>query len=117
RQSLHRHHPHVLTPFSWSGITAVDAQFSAGIRIRPIPDTRHPLPKDLPGFSEGAFIVQDPAHALIARFAAIPRGEFVYDACAAPGGKAVSLEAAGARVLAGDARRDRLPRLTATIRP
>ena len=106
----------LLTRFSQAGISAEDAPFGAGIRIRPIPDTRHPLPKDLPGFSEGAFIVQDPAHALIARFAAIPRGEFVYDACAAPGGKAVSLEAAGARVLAGDARRDRLPRLTDTIR-
>jgi len=40
----------------------------------------------------------------------------VYDACAAPGGKAVSLEAAGARVVAADARRDRLPRLVDTIR-
>jgi 16S rRNA (cytosine967-C5)-methyltransferase len=70
----------------------------------------------LPGYSAGAFIVQDPAHALVARFAAIPPGGQVYDACAAPGGKAVALEARGARVLAGDARHERLPRLADTTR-
>lgn len=40
----------------------------------------------------------------------------MYDACAAPGGKAVTLEAAGARVVAGDARHERLGRLTDTTR-
>jgi len=60
--------------------------------------------------------VQDPAHALVARFAAIPPGEQVYDACAAPGGKAVALEAHGARVLAGDSRHERLGRLADTTR-
>jgi 16S rRNA (cytosine967-C5)-methyltransferase len=60
--------------------------------------------------------LQDPAHALVCRFAAIPPGAQVYDACAAPGGKAVTLEAAGARVVAADARRDRLPRLAETGR-
>jgi 16S rRNA (cytosine967-C5)-methyltransferase len=40
----------------------------------------------------------------------------VYDACAAPGGKAVALEAAGARVLAGDARHERIGRLADTTR-
>jgi 16S rRNA (cytosine967-C5)-methyltransferase len=60
--------------------------------------------------------VQDPAHALVCRFAAIPRGALVYDACAAPGGKAVTLELLGARVVAGDGRRERLPRLAQTAR-
>jgi 16S rRNA (cytosine967-C5)-methyltransferase len=40
----------------------------------------------------------------------------VYDACAAPGGKAVALERLGARIVAGDARPDRLPRLADTAR-
>lgn len=99
-----------------SGIEAEDAPFDAGVRLHPIANSRSPLAKNLPGYSTGAFIVQDPAHALVARFAAIPPGEQVYDACAAPGGKAVVLEAAGARILAGDARLERLPRLADTAR-
>jgi 16S rRNA (cytosine967-C5)-methyltransferase len=99
-----------------SGIDSSDAPFGAGIRLHPIADSRYPIAKDLPGYAEGAFIVQDPAHALIAGFAAIPAGALVYDACAAPGGKSVALEAAGARVLAGDARHERLGRLAHTSR-
>jgi len=40
----------------------------------------------------------------------------VYDACAAPGGKAVMLERAGARVVAGDGRPERIGRLLDTTR-
>ncbi len=98
------------------GIGAERAPFATGIRLRPIADSRYPIAKDLPGFTEGAFIVQDPAHALVVRFAAIPRGALVYDACAAPGGKAVALEVAGARLLAGDARHERIGRLADTTR-
>ncbi len=98
-----------------AGIAAQDAPFGIGLRIDPIADSRYPIAK-LPGYAAGAFIVQDPAHALVARFAAIPAGDLVYDACAAPGGKAVSLEVAGARVIAGDLRRERLGRLTDTTR-
>jgi 16S rRNA (cytosine967-C5)-methyltransferase len=75
-----------------------------------------PAPRALPGYADGAFIVQDPAHALICRYAAIPSGWLVYDACAAPGGKAVALETTGARVVAGDARPERLARLADTCR-
>ena len=99
-----------------SGLDVRAAPFGAGLRIGLTPGTRHPAPRDLPGYSEGGWIVQDPAHALVARFAAIPSGEQVYDACAAPGGKAVALEAAGARVLAGDARHERIGRLADTTR-
>jgi len=102
--------------FRGMGLDVSEAPFGAGLRIALTPGTRHPAPRDLPGFAEGAFIVQDPAHALVARYAAIPRGELVYDACAAPGGKAVALEAAGARILAGDARHERLGRLADTTR-
>ncbi len=98
-----------------AGIEAVDAPFGAGLQIHS-PRPPGPSPQALPGFTEGAFIVQDPAHALVARFARIPAGSLVYDACAAPGGKAVALEAAGARVLAGDARHERIGRLTDTAR-
>jgi 16S rRNA (cytosine967-C5)-methyltransferase len=102
--------------FHQAGLAVADAPFGAGVRIVPTPGTRHPAPRDLPGFAEGAWIVQDPAHALVARFARIPEGSLVYDACAAPGGKAVALEAMGARILAGDARHERLGRLADTIR-
>ena len=99
-----------------AGIGAEAAPFGAGIRLYPIADSRYPIAKRLPGYREGGFIVQDPAHALVARYAAIPPGQLVYDACAAPGGKAVALEARGARVLAGDARYQRLGRLGDTTR-
>jgi 16S rRNA (cytosine967-C5)-methyltransferase len=99
-----------------AGIETTPAPFDAGLELRATPPaSRIPHPASLPGYGEGGWIVQDPAHALVCRFASIPRGKLVYDACAAPGGKAVSLEAAGARVVAGDARRDRLPRLADTI--
>jgi len=99
-----------------AGLDVTAAPFGAGLRIGLTPGTRHPATRDLPGYSEGGWIVQDPAHSLVARFAAIPSGEQVYDACAAPGGKAVALEAAGARVLAGDARHERIGRLADTTR-
>ncbi|MGH7671658.1 MAG: RsmB/NOP family class I SAM-dependent RNA methyltransferase [Gemmatimonadales bacterium] len=106
-----------------AGIVVEDAPFGAGLRVASThPASRIPHPAHLPGFAEGGFVVQDPAHALVCRFAAIPSGWLVYDACAAPGGKAVALEAGwgrgegGARVVAGDARRDRLPRLADTAR-
>jgi len=93
------------------------APYGAGLQVTSEGTApRSPLPQGLPGFREGGFIVQDPAHALVCRFAAIPPGAIVYDACAAPGGKAVTLERGGARVLAGDARRERVGRLVETAR-
>lgn len=55
---------------------------------------------DLPGYAEGAFWVQDAAAALPARLLAPQPGERVADLCAAPGGKAAQLAAAGAQVSA-----------------
>jgi 16S rRNA (cytosine967-C5)-methyltransferase len=95
-----------------AGIGVTEAPFGAGLRLA-LP---HPPPPSLPGFAEGAFLVQDSAQALLARYAAVPPGTLVYDACGAPGGKAVALERAGARVVAGDARGERLPRLLQTAR-
>ena len=100
-----------------AGVGTEPAPFGVGIHVTGTNDSSPvPRPPSLPGFQDGAFIVQDPAHALVCRFAAIPRGSLVYDACAAPGGKAVELEAAGARVLAGDVRRERMPKLLETAR-
>ncbi len=118
--------PLIIQPVRWSrervekelqslGVETTSARFGAGLEVRSTrPSSPVPRPPNLPGFREGGWIVQDPAHALIACFAAIPRGELVYDACAAPGGKAVALEARGARVLAGDARHERIGRLAET---
>lgn len=47
-------------------------------------------------------VVQDPAAALVTRFAAPPRGAVVADLCAAPGGKCLALVSEGAYVLAAD---------------
>ena len=118
----------VLQPARWSaevlrerlaaaGVVSEPAPFGAGLRlVAGSAGARFPPPRSLPGYHEGGFVVQDPAAALVCRFAAIPPGALVYDACAAPGGKAVALEKLGARVVAGDARRARLERLHGTAR-
>lgn len=99
-----------------AGWGVADAPFGAGLRVYKEGNAPHALrAPELPGFAEGAFIVQDAAHALVCRFASPGPGALVYDACAAPGGKAVLLARAGARVVAGDGRRDRLARLAETL--
>jgi 16S rRNA (cytosine967-C5)-methyltransferase len=56
-------------------------------------------------------VVQDPAAALVARYAGVPPGATVLDLCAAPGGKALNL-AESARVVAADLSRRRVGRIT-----
>jgi 16S rRNA (cytosine967-C5)-methyltransferase len=67
--------------------------------------------RDLPGFEDGAWWVQDAAAALPARLLATREGERVADLCAAPGGKTAQLAAAGADVLALDRSAARLRRV------
>ena len=55
---------------------------------------------DVPGYAEGAFIVQDPGTKLAVDLMDVRPGEHVLDACAAPGGKTVQLAWRGARVTA-----------------
>ncbi len=99
-----------------AGFGVEDAPYDAGLRVTHGDHvSRFPFPVHLPGFAEGGFVVQDAAHALVCRYAGLAPGAQVYDACAAPGGKAVTLERLGARVVAGDARRDRIGRLTETV--
>jgi len=68
-------------------------------------------PTVLPGFAEGAFVIQDPAQAWVVRYASFPAGSTVLDACAAPGGKTVALARMAGLVVAADKRRNRIPRL------
>jgi 16S rRNA (cytosine967-C5)-methyltransferase len=65
----------------------------------------------LAGFAEGAWWVQDAAAALPARLLGPVPGLRVADLCAAPGGKAAQLAAAGAHVTAVDRSPARLARL------
>jgi 16S rRNA (cytosine967-C5)-methyltransferase len=67
--------------------------------------------RELPGFEEGEWWVQDAAAALPARLLDPKPGERIADLCAAPGGKTAQLAAAGAEVLAVDRSAKRLVRL------
>ena len=67
--------------------------------------------RDLPGFSEGDWWVQDAAAAIPARLFGDISGKRVADLCAAPGGKTAQLATAGAQVTAVDLSRNRLRRL------
>lgn len=95
------------------GIGFEPAPWEAGLRV---PGAR---PERLPGYGEGAFFVQEPAQALVARFAD-PVPGVVFDACAAPGGKAIALGQAvgrkGGRVIAGELRGERAARLVENLR-
>ena len=65
----------------------------------------------LPGFSEGAWWVQDAAAALPAQLFGDLRGKKVADLCAAPGGKTAQLALTGAAVTAVDRSPARVARL------
>ncbi|MFT3722438.1 MAG: RsmB/NOP family class I SAM-dependent RNA methyltransferase [Hyphomonadaceae bacterium] len=65
----------------------------------------------LPGYGEGAWWVQDAAAALPARLMGDVAGKRVADLCAAPGGKAMQLAAAGAKLTAVEISMQRIVRL------
>ena len=65
----------------------------------------------LPGFTEGAWWVQDVAASIPARLLGDVAGRQVADLCAAPGGKTAQLANAGANVVAVDRSVKRLERL------
>lgn len=88
---------------------AVGGEIVLGASVR-LPRGSAPI-QALPGFTEGAFWVQDAAAALPARLVRAQAGQSVIDLCAAPGGKALQLARAGLRVTALDASPDRLQRL------
>jgi 16S rRNA (cytosine967-C5)-methyltransferase len=76
----------------------------------------HGLVTALPGFAEGAWWVQDAAAALPAHLLGEVAGLRVADLCAAPGGKAAQLAAAGAHVTAVDRSPARLARLAENLK-
>lgn len=87
------------------GIPWVSAPFDAGLIVT------GRRPQELPGFAAGSCYVQDPAQALVVRFLDLPEGFRLYDACAAPGGKAIGFSARAGFVVAGDLRAARTRRL------
>ena len=93
-----------------AGIAAEPAPFGAGLT------TDASRPDELPGFAEGAFLVQDPAQALVAWFADLPPEAVVYDACAAPGGKTIGVGRGVRGVIAADASPKRTGRLAENLR-
>jgi 16S rRNA (cytosine967-C5)-methyltransferase len=92
-----------------AGIDVTPAPFGAGLT------TDRTRPGELPGYREGAFIVQDPAQALLTWFADLPPDATVYDACAAPGGKTIALGRGTRRVIAADIARSRVRRLAENL--
>ncbi len=92
-----------------AGIAVERAPYDGGLL------TERRRPQDLPGFAEGAFVVQDPAQALLARYADLPAGATLYDASAAPGGKTIALGRSARRVVAGDVSRARVRRLAENL--
>ena len=93
-----------------AGIATEPAPFGAGL----VTDRRRP--EELPGFTEGAFLVQDPAQALLAWYADLPEGAAVYEAAASPGGKTIALGREARIVVAGDVSRLRVERLAGNVR-
>jgi 16S rRNA (cytosine967-C5)-methyltransferase len=88
-----------------SGVEAEPAPYGAGLMVSAS------RPTDLPGYRDGEFVVQNPAQSLLTRFADLPTGAAVYDACAAPGGKTIALGRSARMVVAGDVSPRRARRL------
>ena len=75
----------VLQPARRSAGRRWSALATAGIEVEPGAVRRRAgdgpaRPQELPGYAEGAFLVQDPAQALLAWYADLPAGATVYDA-------------------------------------
>jgi 16S rRNA (cytosine967-C5)-methyltransferase len=87
------------------GIPWESAPFDAGLIVT------GRRPQELPGFAAGSCYVQDPAQALVVRYLDLPEGLRLYDACGAPGGKAIGFSARAGFVVAGDLRPARTRRL------
>lgn len=99
-----------LRPARWSARALLRALREAGIVHRPGPfpptvTVEVSSVPALPGYLDGAFVVQDAAQSALLAYADIPAGVVVWDACAAPGGKSAVLASSGHRVIASD--RDR----------
>ncbi len=72
--------------------------------------------RDLPGFDDGMWWVQDASAALPVSLFGDIEGKTVVDLCSAPGGKTMQLAARGAKVIAVDRSAARLQRLKENIK-
>jgi 16S rRNA (cytosine967-C5)-methyltransferase len=97
-------------PAHWATMLSGTALPTGSIRVREAGRI-----EDLPGYTDGAWWVQDAAAALPVRLLGDINGKWVADLCAAPGGKTAQLASAGAKVVAVDASGKRLERLRANL--
>ena len=97
-------------PDGWAARLQGRAQGGMTVRL----DDPGPV-RDLPGYADGAWWVQDRAAALPAAMLGEVGGQDILDLCAAPGGKTAQLCAAGARVTALDRSDKRLAVLTENL--
>lgn len=107
--------PLVVQPARWDRKTLIASFEQQQITWRPAPYgaglvVEGRRPQELPGFAAGSCFVQDPAQALVVRFFERPAGSAIFDACAAPGGKAIAFSGHGF-VAAADLRPARARRL------
>lgn len=91
----------------------------AGVEALPVADAPDSIRLGADASLEAALdaaplIVQDPAAALVVRYAAAPAGALALDLCAAPGGKSVGLLDRAAGVVAADVSMRRMDRLAET---
>lgn len=122
-EALLRHNntppPVYLQPAAWHTDALVAALEAAGVGWKRAGAdglaVRGVRVEELPGYAEGGFIVQDPSQAKALAFAALPGESRIWDACAAPGGKAAAL-GRRCRVFASDRSCARVRRLAATVR-
>jgi 16S rRNA (cytosine967-C5)-methyltransferase len=89
---------------------------AAGVEAVPVPFSPDSLRILSPAGAAEALaavpaVVQDPAAALVVRYAAVPQGGTVLDVCAAPGGKSLGLAEHAAHVAAADLSARRLARV------
>ena len=97
-------------PTDWSDALQADLLASGTLRRRAGGQV-----SSLPGFTEGAWWVQDTAARSVSGLLGDVAGKSVIDLCAAPGGKTAYLAAAGARVSAIDRSEPRLRRLSGNL--
>ncbi|NNE80440.1 MAG: methyltransferase domain-containing protein [Silicimonas sp.] len=91
---------------AWAKTLDADLRPDGGLRLKTFGQV-----SQLPGYSDGAWWVQDAGASVAARLLHPAPGERVLDLCAAPGGKALQLAAAGAEVTALDVSKDRMKRV------
>jgi 16S rRNA (cytosine967-C5)-methyltransferase len=109
-----------LRPIGVSVEEAVTRLAVAGIAAESVegfPDSvvLHPPHRVVDALAAVPAVVQDPAAAMVVRYADIPRGSAVVDLSAAPGGKAVGLALAARYVVAADPSFDRLRRVRSNV--